>query len=69
MAITVDYYFMLADGKTKILTLKDLKEDINATEILSFSDLLIGKESVIKQVPIVSLTKCVKKTLLEENLK
>ncbi|MCL2320763.1 MAG: hypothetical protein FWC47_01505 [Oscillospiraceae bacterium] len=67
--ISVDYYFALSDGSTKILTLKDLKSDIDTAEILSFSDLLIEKEAVLKQVPIVMLSKCVKKTLMEETLK
>ena len=67
--ISVNYHFTLSDGKTKILTVKDLRENIDPTEILAFSDLLIAKNSVLGQVPIVSLLKCVKNTLDQETLK
>ena len=67
--ISVDYYFTLSDGKTKILKVNDLREDIDPTEILAFSDLLIAKNSVLSQVPIVSLEKCVKNILDQEILK
>ncbi|MCL2323628.1 MAG: DUF2922 domain-containing protein [Oscillospiraceae bacterium] len=67
--ISVNYHFMLSDGKVKILTINDLREDIEPAEILAFSDLLIAKNSVIGQVPIASLMKCVKNTLDQEVIK
>ncbi|MCL2323662.1 MAG: DUF2922 domain-containing protein [Oscillospiraceae bacterium] len=67
--IFVDYYFKLSNGTTKKLTVKDLKENIDATEIFAFSDLLIAKNSTLNLIPIVSLESCVKRTLDEEVLK
>ncbi|MCL2323576.1 MAG: DUF2922 domain-containing protein [Oscillospiraceae bacterium] len=67
--IYVDYYFKLSNGTTKKFSVKDLKENIDATEIFEFSDLLIAKKSCLNNVEIVSLESCVKRVLDEEVLK
>jgi len=67
--VYVNYFFLLEDGSTKKLTINDLKENIDGTEVLDFANLLIIKNSVIKQSPIVSLDSCVKYIVEEETLK
>ena len=67
--VYVDYFFLLNDGSTQKLTLQDLKENIEGTEVLDFADLLITKKSVLKQIPIVSLERCNKYVVEQEILK
>jgi len=67
--IYADYFFLMSDGSTKKLTLQDLKENADGNAVLNFADLLISKNSVIKQTPIVSLVKCIKYVVQEEILK
>ncbi|MCL2323707.1 MAG: hypothetical protein FWC47_16570 [Oscillospiraceae bacterium] len=67
--IYVDYYFILSNITTKKFTVKDLKENIDVTEIFAFAVPLIAKKSCLNNVEVVSLESCMKIVLDEEVFK
>lgn len=64
----VECLFNLENGNTHKLTIKDVKSNIQISEIEAMADLLIEKESHHNQSLFSSLKKCTKYTVDEELL-
>jgi len=64
--INIDYTFKLENELYRKVTVKDVREDINESEIKALADLLIAKKSHFNGSAFIELTKCVKSIVEEE---
>ena len=62
----IEYTFSLENGSMRVVTVKDVREDIEPNEITALSSLLIEKNSQFNGIAFESLKKCVKYTVEEE---
>ena len=61
--IYIDFTFLLANGSTRIVTVKDLREDVTDSEVLALADMFISKSSQYNGSNFSSLKKCQKYTV------
>lgn len=64
--INIDYVFNLENGSTRKVSVNDVKENIQASEIMALADLFIEKNSHYNGSPFTSLKKCSKFVIDEE---
>lgn len=64
----VEFTFLLANGTTKIVTVKDLREDVTNSELITLSDMFIAKNSQFKGSVFTSMIKCEKYTVNVEEV-
>ena len=64
--INIEYTFNLQNGATRIISVKDVREDIDSTEITALAELLIEKNSQYNGSSFTSLKSCVKYKVDEE---
>jgi len=64
--INIDYTFMLENGLLQKISVKDIKENIESTEITALADLLIQKTCHHNGSAFSSLKKCIKYSVDEE---
>ncbi|MCL2321070.1 MAG: DUF2922 domain-containing protein [Oscillospiraceae bacterium] len=68
-ALYVEFSFLLDNGRTKIITVKDLKEDVTNSELLALADKFIALNSHSMGSKFTTLKKCEKYTVnIEEVL-
>jgi len=66
--VYVEFSFLLENGRTKILTVKDLREDVTNSELLELADLFIAKNLQSAGGKFTSLKKCEKYTVNVEEV-
>jgi len=64
--IYVEFTFLLASGKTRVVTVKDIKSDVTSSELLALANKFIDKNSQHQGSLFTSLEKCEKFTLETE---
>ena len=66
--IYVEFTFLLENGMTRVVTVKDLKEGVTNSELLALADKFITKKSQYMGSTFSSLKKCEKYTLNVEEI-
>jgi len=66
--VYIDYTFLLANGNTKIVSVKDVKENVTDNEVLAIAQMFIDKNSQFKGSNFTFLKKCEKYTINVEEI-
>lgn len=61
--IYVEYTFLLESGKTRVVTVKDLKDTVTDSELTALSDMFLEKNTGHEGSAFTSLKKCEKYTV------
>lgn len=61
--IYVEYTFLLANGKTRVVKVNDVKDTVEESELLALGNMFLDKGSEFEGSPFTSLEKCEKYTL------
>ena len=66
--IYVEYTFGLANGKSKVVAVKDLKENVTNIELKELADLFVQKNLQYQGSSFTLLKKCLKYTIETEEI-
>jgi len=66
--ITIKYQFLLESGEIGSITIKDVSEGASETDITALKNEILARDTRIKGQRLTEYEKCVKTTVVEEEL-